>query len=909
MGAKQSKRSVDITNSPTKGEAEAIGEGEGRVVKIGDADIKSTTNGAVPHTDIEIGEKDETAKELTAEKEDAEKEVAEVKENGVSESEDAKTPDSESVGDNLNETEKSPESTENKVEETAEAKKQKEKKKKKWSFRSISFSKKDKSKPAKDSEKNGDVKEVAEENVDETATSPSTETPKTEKVESPEETPVLNGEASKEELANDEPKSDAAAAATEERKKEEPSVTEPVKDKPETEPVSEPKVEEHKPEEPKPVDAEPPKVPEPVVESDPSPKEQEEPAPTNPLVEEIKEVRNEELPPPLPSSNPPSSVTVFAESTKADILTTAHIDLLETASAEVIKSEVEPVPVSDVDLKHPDQENVTDIAVPKESEPKLEISPEIISENEVAKESESKPDIIPETNVVDSPVAAADIEKPIANSEAEVAELSSVVSDSSVSEIKVASESLASIPDPELCESEAAKHSEIEVVSEPVFCETKVASVESITSLEPQPAETNLLKNISEKSLLTETCLSPEKLLENPSEQETSEPLNSLNAALGPQITETLKTTSEASLREESQQKSETESKSELLTMSSEISEISLTQSNKTDPAESLSSLPPQSIDLPPPPNVIENSKILVPEINEKPSEKPTPIKLSASELYKDSSQATEESIPPTEESVQPTKSENNAEDSLQDKAEKHSSEMEVISDDSSQLVKPEEEFENSNTELPSTVTSEANSEDKFEKSANELPAASTEVIPSELSLVYSEESSETLLASECVPSEELKPCGKVDDSEEKSASEDFPIDLPSPTDLPPPSSVILDRVVDPADSLPDISTESLPSLPEPVSDNLAEPMSLPPVDSVPEPIATDCLTPSESIPHSHPVLTNGNTNGLPSPSDDDVQMLKEGQLKQVPPAETPSEVVKNDTENVTASEVASVEE
>uniref|UniRef100_A0A6P7GAY2 A-kinase anchor protein 200-like n=1 Tax=Diabrotica virgifera virgifera TaxID=50390 RepID=A0A6P7GAY2_DIAVI len=161
MGAKQSKRSVDITNTPTKGEVEAVGEGEGRVVKIGDADIKATTNGAVPHTDLEIGEKDENEKDLTAEKENKEENVVEVKENGVSESEDAKTPESES--ENVNESEKSIENTENKTEETAEAKKQKEKKKKKWSFRSISFSKKDKSKPSKDSEKNGDVKEVAEE--------------------------------------------------------------------------------------------------------------------------------------------------------------------------------------------------------------------------------------------------------------------------------------------------------------------------------------------------------------------------------------------------------------------------------------------------------------------------------------------------------------------------------------------------------------------------------------------------------------------------------------------------------------------------------------------------------------------------------------------------------------------------
>lgn len=42
-------------------------------------------------------------------------------------------------------------------------KKKKDKPKKKWSFRSISFSKKDKSKPSKEGDKNGEVKEVPEE--------------------------------------------------------------------------------------------------------------------------------------------------------------------------------------------------------------------------------------------------------------------------------------------------------------------------------------------------------------------------------------------------------------------------------------------------------------------------------------------------------------------------------------------------------------------------------------------------------------------------------------------------------------------------------------------------------------------------------------------------------------------------
>jgi preprotein translocase subunit YajC len=162
MGARQSKRSVDITTTPKKGD-DVVVEGEGKVEKIAEIDAKVTTNGAI-HTEIEYADKDETATNEEAE-------TADIKENGTSESEDAKTPegDTTAAGDQLNESaatvsEKSPESGDVKTEETPENKKNKDKsKKKKWSFRSISFSKKDKSKPNKDSEKNGDVKEVAEE--------------------------------------------------------------------------------------------------------------------------------------------------------------------------------------------------------------------------------------------------------------------------------------------------------------------------------------------------------------------------------------------------------------------------------------------------------------------------------------------------------------------------------------------------------------------------------------------------------------------------------------------------------------------------------------------------------------------------------------------------------------------------
>lgn len=55
MGARQSKRSVDITTTPKKGDGEGLAEGEGKLEKIGDADVKVATNGTLPHNDLEVG--------------------------------------------------------------------------------------------------------------------------------------------------------------------------------------------------------------------------------------------------------------------------------------------------------------------------------------------------------------------------------------------------------------------------------------------------------------------------------------------------------------------------------------------------------------------------------------------------------------------------------------------------------------------------------------------------------------------------------------------------------------------------------------------------------------------------------------------------------------------------------------
>lgn len=53
MGARQSRRSVDITTTPKKDGENQIVEGEGKLEKIGEIDAKVTSNGIV-HNEIEF---------------------------------------------------------------------------------------------------------------------------------------------------------------------------------------------------------------------------------------------------------------------------------------------------------------------------------------------------------------------------------------------------------------------------------------------------------------------------------------------------------------------------------------------------------------------------------------------------------------------------------------------------------------------------------------------------------------------------------------------------------------------------------------------------------------------------------------------------------------------------------------
>ncbi|XP_031349853.1 uncharacterized protein LOC116175728 isoform X1 [Photinus pyralis] len=339
MGAKQSRRSVDITTTPKKGEIESPIEGEGKVEKISDLETKIATNGSI-HNEIEYADKEET------EKEDAE---AAIKENGVSDSEGSKTPDADVfTGNQLNESsdvaEKSADSLEKSDETNENNKKNKEKsKKKKWSFRALSFSKKDKSKPGKD-EKNGDVKEVNEEGAEETITTPtSPEETKANEVVSPslpesEVEPLTNGEA------------DIAKPTTEVTKDNENVESKPVEQPTsvapkvsETKPIASPvlKEEETKVEELKAEGA--------VESIQPKQEESTDVKADETVVAEPKEVRNEEVPPPLPSSNPPSPVTVFAESTMADSPPTDHVPIAQS-TIPAVESAIAPIS----SVAHPD---------------------------------------------------------------------------------------------------------------------------------------------------------------------------------------------------------------------------------------------------------------------------------------------------------------------------------------------------------------------------------------------------------------------------------------------------------------------------------------------------------------------------------------------------------------------------
>lgn len=72
MGARQSKRSVDITTTPKKeglpaegGVGDAAAPGDGKLERIEETDTKPTTNGITPHTETVEEKKDEATEKVS----------------------------------------------------------------------------------------------------------------------------------------------------------------------------------------------------------------------------------------------------------------------------------------------------------------------------------------------------------------------------------------------------------------------------------------------------------------------------------------------------------------------------------------------------------------------------------------------------------------------------------------------------------------------------------------------------------------------------------------------------------------------------------------------------------------------------------------------------------------------------
>lgn len=170
MGARQSKRSVDISAGATKAEKVAAGEPlENGTITTASADEKQVVeaNGGVEETTKQNGSTPHIDEKETAETEDVKEPVkteVEITEVAALISGVKDLSDLETVADELSKTGTDETATEE-VQASAEKKR---KKKKSWSFRTISFSKKDKSKPtikeaAAVDVKTETVEEVAEE--------------------------------------------------------------------------------------------------------------------------------------------------------------------------------------------------------------------------------------------------------------------------------------------------------------------------------------------------------------------------------------------------------------------------------------------------------------------------------------------------------------------------------------------------------------------------------------------------------------------------------------------------------------------------------------------------------------------------------------------------------------------------
>ncbi|XP_071568404.1 uncharacterized protein [Temnothorax nylanderi] len=362
MGARQSKRSVDITTTPKKegipAEGGVVGDaaapGDGKLERIEEADTKPTTNGIAPHTDStedKEKDKDETTekdKEQQPQQEEVKAEETKPESSGDSPAEVAEvTTPTEATPASPN-TATSPDNKETK----------KKDKKKKWSFRSISFSKKDKTKPSRDeTPKNGDVTKeeplaeggedaenataAASSPVEEksTASSPSAD----EQVAAP--TAAAAAEPKEEATASSPAVTAAVAASPVEEKKKEPTPSAPT-------PV--PSVEDKKEEAVEKVEAEK-KVVEvsqsagghPVADPVEIPVYRVQPVATPSIIERKA---SEDLLSPPPSSPPPTPIdpSPLQQARQAAANATALAEALKLPAVAADEEESTPAPPSDV---------------------------------------------------------------------------------------------------------------------------------------------------------------------------------------------------------------------------------------------------------------------------------------------------------------------------------------------------------------------------------------------------------------------------------------------------------------------------------------------------------------------------------------------------------------------------------
>ncbi|XP_073949379.1 uncharacterized protein isoform X2 [Choristoneura fumiferana] len=389
MGAKQSKRSVDISGKEAEsaGEVAAAGAGgEGRVEAIADADaLKPQLNGDAhiqPPQELSDKEKQldsgtpENEKDATTEKESKEGQNDEKEANPVTNGDSELK---EENGDSV----PTPEDSK---------KPKKEKLKKKWSLRSISFSRKDKPKQEKkpkeeEPKTNGEPEKVPEEAAEATQETVENKVADVVKVdaevkeeqtpETPVTEPLTNGSSTPESPKVETLASDEAAPAP---VVEQPPATPALETTPEQLPVNGLSLEETKKEAPEvaPIEESKPEDPTPVA-------KETDPVPEIPVKTEVCDAKMpliEPTPPPLPANPPPSSVASFAATTMAP-------ELIEASLANTTENAIfTPPTIPDTKADIPDEIEVelsktntnTDLAISQISPPLKET----VSEDKVS---------------------------------------------------------------------------------------------------------------------------------------------------------------------------------------------------------------------------------------------------------------------------------------------------------------------------------------------------------------------------------------------------------------------------------------------------------------------------------------------------------------------------------------------